>query len=116
MSFDVIAAACAALSDRLGVPASSTVPEERPAEFCTVERTGGGYRMGRDAPNLAVQLWAGTEAEAYSLALAAREVVAALPQLVPPVCRSEVGGLYSFPDPDSRMWRYQLDAYLVTRP
>ena len=33
MSFDVIAATCAALKKGLGIPASSTVPEKRPARF-----------------------------------------------------------------------------------
>ena len=114
--FDVIGSTCSVLGAKLGVPASSEVPEARPAAFCTVERTGGGYSLGRDEPNLAIQLWASTEAAAYSLALAAREIVLAMPRLVPDVCRAQVGGIYSFPDPDSRKWRYQLDAYLVTRP
>ena len=75
MSFDVIAATCAALKKGLGIPASSTVPEKRPARFATVERTGGGYSLGKDSPNLAVQVWAETEAEAYALAIMAREVL-----------------------------------------
>lgn len=114
--FDVIGTACEVLGSKLGVPASSEVPRERPRAFCTVERTGGGASTGRDEPNLAVQLWGESDQSAYSLALAAREVVLALPRLVPQVCRAEVGSVYSFPDPDLRMRRYQIDAYLVTRP
>lgn len=116
MSFDVIAATCAALKKGLGVPASSTVPSDRPEHFATVERTGGGYAMGKDSPNLAVQVWAETEAEAYALALMAREVLLNMRETCPSVCSCSVGGIYSFFDPESRTPRYQLDFYAVTRP
>lgn len=114
--FDVISAVCGELSARLAVPCSSTVPEKRPAEFFTVERTGGSYSLGRDCPNLAVQAWAATETGAYTLALAAREVLRLMSEARPQVCAVDVASIYSFPDPDSRMWRYQLDVYMVTRP
>ena len=116
MSFDVIAATCAALKKGLGIPASSTVPEKRPARFATVERTGGGYSRGKDEPNLAVQVWAETETEAYTLSLMAREVLINMRETCPSVCSCSVGGIYSFFDPESRTPRYQLDFYAVTRP
>lgn len=116
MSFDVISALCSWLPGRVGAPCSSTVPASPPDEFVTVERTGGAYSLGRDEPNLAVQCWAADEAEAYVLALAAREALLLCWQEIPEVCRAEVGSIYSFPDPDTRRWRYQLDVYLVTRP
>lgn len=117
MSYNVLLSLCAWLGERLGVPCSTQVPEPRPAEFATVERTGGGYTLGRDNPYLAVQAWAETDAGAYSLALAAREAIAVLArEEIPEVCQAQVGSIYAFPDPDSRQARYQLDAYLVTRP
>ena len=116
MSFDVIAATCAALKKGLGIPASSTVPKIRPRRFATVERTGGGYALGKDSPNLAVQVWAETEAEAYALALMAREILLNLRETCQSVCSCSVGGIYSFFDPESRTPRYQLDVYAVTRP
>ena len=116
MSFDVIAATCAALKKGLGIPASSTVPEKRPARFATVDRTGGGYSRGKDEPNLAVQVWAETETEAYTLALMAREVLINMRETCQSVCSCSVGGIYSFFDPESRTPRYQLDFYAVTRP
>ena len=116
MSFDVIAATCAALKKGLGIPASSTVPKIRPRRFATVERTGGGYGLGKDSPNLAVQVWAETEAEAYALALMAREILLNLRETCQSVCSCSVGGIYSFFDPESRTPRYQLDFYAVTRP
>ena len=116
MSFDVIAATCTALRKGLGVPSSSTVPAKRPKRFTTVERTGGGYSRGKDEPNLAVQVWAETETEAYTLALMAREVLINMRETCPSVCSCSVGGIYSFFDPESRTPRYQLDFYAVTRP
>ena len=116
MSFDVIAATCTALRKGLGVPSSSAVPSTRPKRFTTVERTGGGYALGKDSPNLAVQVWAETEAEAYALALMAREVLLGMRETCPSVCSCSVGDIYSFFDPESRTPRYQLDFYAVTRP
>ena len=116
MSYDVLADLCKWLSARLGVPCSTSVPAQRPAEFVTVERTGGQTSLGRDDPNLAVQCWSGTEAGAYTLALAAREAVLSGWGGLPMVCRATVGATHHFPDPDSRAERYQIDAYLTTRP
>ena len=117
MSFDMISALCEWVPKKLGVPCSSQVPNPRPDRFITVERTGGGYTLGRDNPYLAVQAWGTSEADAYALALRARDAFATdLREEVPQVCSSEVDGLYNFPDPDGRQARYQLDAYLVTRP
>lgn len=113
--FDIIAATCAALEKALGVPSSSVVPADRPKSFTTVERTGGGYSLGRDAPNLAVQCWAESETEAYTLALMAREALLNMRETCSNVCSSSVGSIYSFPDPDSRASRYQLDFEAVTR-
>lgn len=115
MAYDVMADVVTALSSKLGVPCSTTVPAKRPARFVTVERTGGAMSLGKDEPNLAVQAWASTEADAYTLALCAVEVIDSLWELLPSVCSARAGGVYRFPDPDSRAERYQIDAYLVTR-
>lgn len=116
MSFDVVKETCETLQEVLGVPSSSTVPAGRPKRFITVERTGGGYSRGRDEPNLAVQVWAESEAKAYAIALDARDVLVSMRDTCPSVCSCSVGGIYAFPDPDSGAYRYQLDFYAVTRP
>lgn len=116
MSFNVVAALIAYLDERCGVPCSARVPADRPTEFITVERTGGGASLGKDEPNLAIQCWAASELDAYTLALAAREAVIACREHVDQVCSARVGTIYAFPDPDSGHRRYQVDAYLVTRP
>lgn len=116
MSYDVMAALCRWLPGRIGVPVSTTVPAERPREFATVERTGGGSGVHGDAANIALQVWSATEAEAYTLALAARDALTLLAwRELPEVVSCEVGGIYRFPDPDSGAERYQLDLYIRTR-
>lgn len=116
MSYDVLADLCRWLSDRLGVPVSTTVPAARPPEFATVERTGGGAAPYGDSPNLAVQTWSESEAGAHTLALAARDALVLLAwQELSLVVSCEVAGVYRFPDPGSRVERYQLDVYLKTR-
>lgn len=101
------------LSDALGVPVLAEVPDERPARFVTVERTGGPSEFYRDMPTLAVQCWAESRYEASELAEAAREAVMDIGG-EPGVSRCEVASCYNFPDPDSRQPRYQLVIELVT--
>lgn len=114
--FDILAALAEKLGAALDVPAATTVPREKPDRFVTVERTGGPCGPGRDNPYLAVQTWAGTEAEAYSLALMAREWLTWCWESIPEVCSVSIEGIARFPDPDSRLERYQLNVYMVTRP
>lgn len=101
------------LSEALGVPAYADVPEERPSEFVTVERTGGASELFRDMPTVAVQCWAVTRYEASEMALKARDACMDYGS-APNVCRVSVQSMYDFPDPDSRQPRYQLVVELVT--
>lgn len=116
MSFNVLAAACEHIAAKTGMPCSTQVPVTRPAEFVTVERTGGSYQLGRDVANLAVQCWAGSDYEAYTLALAVREAVCGMREAIPQVCKVEAASLYEYGDVESGTPRYQLDAYVTTRP
>lgn len=116
MAFNVLDALIDYLPKKLGVPCYSNVPKKHDAEFVTIERTGGGYGLGKDEPNLAVQCWSTTEALSYTLALAAREALRLSCDYVDQICKVEVANIYNFPDPDSDMWRYQIDVYLITRP
>lgn len=114
--FNVLATLIPYLKAKCGVPVSALVPEKRPPEFITVERTGGNFSLGKDEPNLAIQCWAQSEANAYTLALMVREVMLHAWQDIDQICKVDFGGTYSFPDPDSGQRRYQVDVYLVTRP
>lgn len=86
---------------------SSLVPETRPQRFITVERTGGQRTHLWDSPMFAVQAWAPSEAEASALA---DEVAVAILdwQASSIVAYSDVRSVYAFPDPDSRVPRFQL--------
>jgi hypothetical protein len=91
----------------LRVPISGQVPAQRPPRFITVERVGGERTHLWDHPLLAVQVWAQTQADAVALA----DRVAALLmdwQMQPYVASADVQSVYAFPDPDSRVARFQI--------
>ena len=90
-----------------GVPVSNRVPQDRPKKFITVERTGGRRTHLWDSPMFAVQAWAPTEVEASALADDVAGAVLAW-QLDSIVAYSAVSAVYAFPDPDSRVPRFQL--------
>lgn len=114
--FDVTADLVAWIPEALGVPAYATPPAERPERFATVERIGGGVSVGWEEPSVAVQLWAGSEAEASALAnAAARALVLDYPSR-PHVRAASVDAVYSFSDPQSGHARWQVAADLVTQP
>ncbi len=113
--FDVEQALIDWLPEKVGVPCYADVPAERPKAFITVERTGGSSSFAKDEPLLAVQAWAESRLSASELAARIREVLVYSALEIVQVCRCEVTSTYNFPDPDSRMSRYQLDVEMVTR-
>lgn len=116
MAFDMEQALVEWLPGKVGAPCFAEVPGERPGMFVTVERTGGESSLGVDRPNLAVQAWGTTSAEASGLAMAVRDALVLGSWEIPEVCRCSVASIYRYPDPDSRQSRYQLDVEAVTRP
>lgn len=116
MPYSIEAELVSWLGAELGVPCHGEVPRPMPAEFCTVERTGGPCSPGIDRPEVTVQLWAATRERAMELSLAARDALVLRGATVPGVRSCTVNsGPYSFPDPDTRRPRYQLFVALVTR-
>ncbi len=94
----------------LGYDAYSIVPgdEDAPAEFVTVERTGGYVTDMVDHPTIAVQCWAATDADAEDMAVAVRNALLTGPRPAG-VSRIDVnGGPYRFYDEYTRCPRYQL--------
>lgn len=95
-----------------GYPASLSVPDK--SRFITVERTGGTLRQVSQEAVIAVQVWAGTRAEASK---AANDLVA--PRLLDmwqldKVAAVSIEGLYDFPDPGPPMRaRYQITATIT---
>lgn len=59
-----------------GYRASTVVPAEAPAEFVTVERTGGTVDGKVDHPTFAIRTWAKTYARAEEMALEIRNAAA----------------------------------------
>lgn len=88
------------------------VPENRPKRFITLERTGGSQTRFLDYPQLAVQVWAENKLVASELAYQARQATLGL-ITAPWVAAVTPGGLYSFPDPESRQARHQFTLELV---
>lgn len=92
----------------VGFQAFGGVPESRPGEFVTVERTGGRRTRVIDSGTYAVQVWAGSTAEAMTLANRVADLLVDAPRVVDAVASVDVVSVYNFPDPDSRQARYQL--------
>lgn len=115
MAFNVEAALVAWLPSVVGVPAYVQVPETRPDEFLTVERTGGSMTVGIDAPVISVTAWSTSAYNASQLALSVRDAVLYQAVEIPQVRHVEVGsGPYSSPDEDSRQQAYQVVFNMVT--
>lgn len=94
--------------EKLGFDAFAQVPNPRPSEFVTVERTGGGVENYVDMPLMAIQAWAATQARAEEMALEIRAhaLMGARPYGVSFI---EVdSGPYKFYDEESMKPRYQL--------
>lgn len=101
-----------------GIDAHANVPASRPDRFATVQRTGGGASNTLDAPAVAVQFWAQSDADAEDDANALRDHVVLNRRLVG--CSgidfvSVNAGPYPYPDPDSKQPRWQLVLDVVCR-
>lgn len=94
--------------------ASLDIPEQRPARFITVERTGGPESRFIGSPTLAVQVWAKYRFEAADFAgKVAKSIRAAV--ALPHFARVNVSSIYNFPDPDSGHARYQLTVEVISK-
>lgn len=67
------------LDARLDVPVSVAVPEQRPARFMVAGKTGGDYDPPFDRPQITIQAWAETMAEADALLQQAKDLLDAHP-------------------------------------
>lgn len=97
-------------SDTLkGVPASLSVPPDRPKRFVTVERTGGTEAAYRSMPTIAVQAWSLTgRYEAAQLAGLVKDRLMTLTD-IDEVADVSVESVTHYPDPGPRFTeRYQI--------
>ena len=102
---------------RLSVPVHMKVPQDRPASFVRVWRTGGGaLNRAVDQPLVTVQGWAQSDLAAHDLAAECRDLLLNEASGMPLVRSVEVvSGPYLDPDPDSRQPRYTVTARLTVR-
>ena len=98
------------LMEAIGVRAYPEVPSDKPGEFITVEQTGSS-EGSVSRVSLAVQAWAQTRKRAREIAEAAKAAVCDLDE-VDNIFNPEAESVYRYPDPDSRMARYQLGAVI----
>lgn len=89
------------------------VPDSRPERLVTVTREGGSRRNALlDGPGIGIYCWAPTEQEAWELADAVADEMAALP-FSAGYASAVQEAMYSDPDPDTRSPRWYL-SYTVT--
>lgn len=102
------------LNEDVTLPAAfMDVPKDRPAEFITVERTGGDRVDVRDRPVIAIQCWSTSRYQASELARKVGDSLEAM-RTHPNVGRMDINTSYNFPDLDSGTPRYQVVVELVT--
>lgn len=98
--------------NKCGLEAYADVPNPRPAEFITVERTGGPSDNVRiDRPTIAVQAWSNSRYNASELIMKAD---ACMRSLVSDsrVAKCKRNSMYNYPDESQA--RYQAVYDLVT--
>lgn len=101
-------------------PVRSTVPNPRPDAFYTVTRTGGPRRnLVTDEPQITVESWAQSDAEAQDMAQIARAYLGAAVGAVvngAQVYRvDELSGPGNLPDPLSEQPRYSQSFAIAIR-
>ena len=94
------------LGAQLSVPVYAEVPEDPPAAFVTIEKTGAGLADRLSSATLAVQSYGASLYDAAALSALVRSAMARLDSL-PRVSRCDFGGEYNWPDARTKRRRYQ---------
>lgn len=102
-----------ALETRLSVPVYMEVPENKPASYVVLEKTGS-QRVNRvDTATFAVQSIAGTLADAASLNETVKGVMDSLPDTEQEIFAAELNSDYNFTNTATKERRYQA-VYNIT--
>lgn len=109
------------LRGEIDAPVSNKVPNPRPPRFVTVRRHGGPRaNVVTDAPQIGVEVWGESDADAHDLAQVARSAL--LYQLRGQVIDghtvyrvTEIGGPGNLPDPVSNQPRYVFELQVFIR-
>lgn len=94
------------LTDCLSVPVYMEMPEEPPASFVLLEKTGSSRRDWIDEATLAIQSYGATLLEAASLNEAVKTAMQSITDLAS-VSRAELNSDYNYTDTTSKRYRYQ---------
>ena len=100
------------LAALLPVPVYMEVPEQPPASFVLLEKTGGGHRGLIHSAVFALQSYAATLLAAAELNEQVKNAMEQLPTL-DEVCRASLNSDYNFTDTATKRYRYQA-VYDVT--
>lgn len=104
---------CNILAEQLSVPVVLEVPEEKPASYVVLEKTGSSRRNRIDHTTVAIQSIAQTLYEAAELNEKVKEVMFQLPYLSMSVSGAELDSDYNFTDVESKERRYQAVFYIT---
>lgn len=75
--------------------------------FITVERTNGGSENGIGSPQIAIQCWSSSRANASTLSLKVQEKLIELYE-INEICKVTIENVYNFPDLVGKHPRYQI--------
>ena len=102
-----------ALSNQLQVPVYMEVPEDKPASYVVLEKTGSERENRIDRATISAESIAGSLYEAASLNETVKGVMDQLPQLTEEIFSAALVSDYNFTDTDTKERRY-LAAYNIT--
>ncbi len=102
-----------ALENELSVPVVFEAPEEKPARYVVLEKTGSQRTNRIDSAIFAIQSIAGSLYEAAALNEEVKAVMDQLPYLAEEVFGAELNSDYNFTDTETKERRYQA-VYNIT--
>lgn len=102
-----------ALSSQLTVPVYMEVPEDKPASYVILDKTGSNRVNRLDSATFAVQSIAGSLYDAASLNETVKAVMDQLPQLTEEIFSAALESDYNFTDIATKERRYQA-VYIIT--
>ena len=95
------------LNDKLNVEAYAEYPEDAPAQFVLMEKSGSGIFDRLSRATIALQSYADDLLDAMKLNEQVKEAMDELPWEVDGVTRSKLNSDYNFTDTSTRKYRYQ---------
>ncbi len=102
-----------ALQNELSIPVVMEVPEDKPASYVVLDKTGSQRSNRIDRATFAVQSIAPTLYQAASLNEQVKAVMDQLPYLAQDVFGAELDSDYNFTDTETKERRYQA-VYIIT--